>query len=68
LFKLGSQTGITDKYLQRIEKGKQTNIGLNYLILIADFFGVTIDELVGHEICKEPKCDDWLPDKKGKKK
>jgi transcriptional regulator with XRE-family HTH domain len=67
LFKVASGTTIHDHYLQQLESGKSKNPGLHHLTKLADFFGVSIDELVGHKINKDPKCSWWLPDKKGKK-
>jgi transcriptional regulator with XRE-family HTH domain len=68
LFKVASGTMIHDRYLQQLESGKSKNPGLRHLTLLADFYGISIDELVGHKINKDPKADWWLPDKKGGRK
>jgi transcriptional regulator with XRE-family HTH domain len=50
-----------------MEAGKKLNPSLDVLTKLADFYGISIDELVGHKINKDPKCDWWLPDKRRKK-
>lgn len=49
LFKVALATGITDRYLQRVEVGKHTNPTLAVLEKLATFFNVSIDELVGRK-------------------
>jgi transcriptional regulator with XRE-family HTH domain len=61
-------TTIHNNYLQRLESSHATNPSLDILTKLADFYGITIDELVGHTIEKSPKCDWWLPGKRGGKK
>lgn len=46
---LAAMTGVSRPYLSEIESGKNTNIGLPILIELADYFGVTLDYLVGRE-------------------
>lgn len=57
LFKVSMATGITDRYLQRIETGKHKNPGLDILTKLADFYGISLDTLVGRgkslKSCKE---------------
>jgi len=68
LFKLAIKTGITDRYLQRIEKGKHQNPSMEILIKLADFFGVSLDGLVGRKPPKKGKDIIMLPlDRLGKK-
>jgi transcriptional regulator with XRE-family HTH domain len=64
LFKVASGTMIHNNYLQRLEAGKAKNPSLEVLTKLADFYGISIDELVGHKINKNPKYDWWMPDKK----
>lgn len=68
IYKIAAGTNINPNYLQRMENNKQKNPGLEVLVKLADFYGITIDELVGHQVNKNPKADWWLPEKKGGRK
>ena len=50
---------------KKIDIGKMQ---LSTIVQAADFLGKSIDELIGHTIETSPKCDWWLPGKRGGKK
>jgi len=58
LFRLAVEVGCTDRTLQALETGRAKNPTLELLLKLADFFNVSIDELVGH---KPPKKKDPRP-------
>jgi len=61
-----SKVGIT--YYRNIESGRQTNPSLKILAKLSDFFGVSLDDLVGRKPPKKGKDIIMLPlDRVGKK-
>ena len=44
-------TGLNQSSISRWEEGKRSP-SIEYCIILADFYGISLDELVGHEIKK----------------
>ena len=44
-------TGLNQSSISRWEEGKRSP-SIEYCIILADFYGISIDDLVGHEIKK----------------
>jgi transcriptional regulator with XRE-family HTH domain len=61
---VAASTNIHPNYLQRMENERQKNPGLDILVKLADFYGISIDALVVHKLNKDPKANWWLPGKK----
>ncbi len=48
---LSQKTGLNQSTISRWEKEIQ-NPAIEYCIILAEFYGISIDELVGHEVKK----------------
>ncbi len=44
-------TGLNQSSISRWEEGKRSP-SIEYCIILADFYGISLDELVGHEVKK----------------
>lgn len=49
---IAKECGVTARYVYQLAKGKRKNPNVNIISKIANFLGVTIEELIEEEKCK----------------
>ena len=49
---IAKECGVTATYIYQLAKGKRKNPNVNIISKIANFLGVTIEELIEEEKCK----------------
>ena len=49
---IAKECGVTATYVYQLAKGKRKNPNVNIIAKIANFLGVTIEELIEEEKCK----------------
>jgi transcriptional regulator with XRE-family HTH domain len=47
---LSKQTGLSQSYIGDLESGKHHNPSANFAVIVADFFGVSLDVLMRDEL------------------
>lgn len=46
---VAQETGLTPKYLRRLSKNERVGVGIYTLYHLAEYFSVSIDELIGRD-------------------